>query len=418
MVGVSHRSAPLPVLERLSLGADRIPHVLDSLRSAGCVEVVLLSTCSRTEIYAVAPVRGVGSLIDVLLAPAAPEGRHERVVERYGRDAAAHLFHVTAGLESRVAGEVEIQGQVRAAARIAAEHGSLGSTLRELFDSAVATARRAHRQTSLAALGRSIGRSSVDAALEGLDPTTAAAALVGTGRMAVVTRERLAEVGVRPVVYARCLDRARELSDQASDGRPLAALHQALHEADVIFCATSSRQHLLSAAAVAAAIPGRAGRPLTLVDLGVPRNIDGVCRTIPGVRLVDLEQIGDGHGTGDAEPVAPALSAAANVVAAGLRNLEDARRKRAVGPALAQVHADVEEACRDLLLASHPGVIDDLELARRARSASRQLVHRSMDDVVDALECGDDVRAREIVRLITAPELVTLTSSAIRTPSC
>ena len=171
MVGASHDVAALHTVGALAVRAGQLSTMLESLGQAGCVEAAVLSTCSRTEIYAVLPDPGwADALLDVLLAPVGRDATalRERTSRRSGREVEAHLFRVAAGLDSRIAGEVEIQGQVRSAARAAEDHGTMGPRLRALFGAAVATARRAHRETALATLGRSVGRTAVDTALEGL----------------------------------------------------------------------------------------------------------------------------------------------------------------------------------------------------------------------------------------------------------
>jgi glutamyl-tRNA reductase len=404
MVGVSHGTVPLRVLERLAVRAERLPVVLGALVAAGCEEAVVLSTCSRTEVYAVVgPGGSIAAVRGALLAPVAGEPV-AGTVERVGRAAEAHLFAVAAGLTSNVVGEVEVQGQVRAAARSAEQHGSSGPRLRPLFAAAVATARRAHRATGLAALGRSVGRSGVDVALLGLDPAASQVAVVGTGRMAAVATRRLAERGVTAAVHGRCVERAGRLTGGAGPARTIDDLPSALAEADVVVCATSASAHLVTAGAVRRAMSRRGGRPLTLLDLAVPRNVESAAATVPGVRLVDLEGLHDAPAAAERAELAAALAAATAIVDEGLARHEARRDERAAGPFIAQLHRDAEAACRAALRRLRPELDAGGGLERAARTVSRRLVHRSILEVRAAARRADHDGMARIAGSLSIPE--------------
>ena len=171
MVGLSHRTAPLALLERVAVPADRRADVLAAVRAAGFSEAVLLVTCSRTEIYAAGPHARPDRLVDVLAGQAGSAyGTVRRTAEvRVGQAAVTHLFRVTSGLESRVVGEPEIRSQVRAAFREACAAGAAGGTLGELFAGAVRVASRVHQETALGSTSRSLACRAVDLALTGHD---------------------------------------------------------------------------------------------------------------------------------------------------------------------------------------------------------------------------------------------------------
>ena len=401
MVGASHDVAAMHTVGALAVRAGQLSTVLDRLDRAGCVEAAVLSTCSRTEIYAVLPDPGWADiLLDVLLAPIGCDAAviRERVSRRSGREVEAHLFRVTAGLDSRIAGEVEIQGQVRSAARAAEDHGSMGPRLRALFGAAVATARRAHRETALATLGRSVGRAAVDAAFEGLSADRPEVAVIGTGRMARVVVERLAELDVEPAVYGRTVERAERLSQRTALVRGIDEIPSALRRADVVLCATSASSHLVTATEVQLAMRTRPGRPLTVLDLSVPANVDPFTGAIPGVRLIDIDDLRDAPESSDRQKLDAALDDARAIVSQALRRFDAARHGRVIGPVIVQLQQNAEEAYRRSLRQHRPDLVVDGTIDQVARALARRHVHRSIVDVREAARRDDADAIERILR--------------------
>ncbi len=416
MVGASHDVAALHTVGALAVRAGQLSKMFESLGQAGCVEAAVLSTCSRTEIYAVLPDAGwADALLDVLLAPVGRDATalRERTSRRSGREVEAHLFRVAAGLDSRIAGEVEIQSQVRSAARAAEDHGTMGPRLRALFGAAVATARRAHRETALATLGRSVGRTAVDAALEGLSGDRLQVAVIGTGRMARVVVDRLAELAILPAVYGRSVERAERLSQRAAPVRGIDEIPLALRLADVVFCATSASSHLVTATEVQRAMRTRKGRRLTVLDLSVPPNVEPCTSAIPGVRLIDIDDLRDAPATPDRVELDAALDEAQAIVAEALRRFDAARHGRVMGPVIVQLQQSAEEAYRRSLRQHRPELVVDGTLDQVARALSRRHVHRCIVDVREAAQ-RDDVDAIErILRSITDNESPCVVSSPL-----
>lgn len=401
MVGTS-RDAPLRVVERLAVRADRLPGVLDELRIAGCLESVVLSTCGRTECYAVFAGPGrPGKLLDVMLATAGPDARAMRAatVQRSGPEVATHLFRLAAGLESRVAGEVEIQGQVRSAARGADTQGTLGPHLRALFGAAVATARRAHRMTGLAALGRSIGRIGIDAALEASSGGGRRVAIVGTGRMASVALGRLTELDIMPLVYGRTIERT-ELLTGGGVGYGIDELPRALRDAGLVVCATSAQGYLVTAGVLAAAMADRRGQPLTLLDLSVPRNVDPAARAVNGIRLIDLEDLGRVGPVPERVALDEVLAQAADVVADGLRRFADKGRASSAGPVIARLQDHAEDAYRSSLRQLRPDLVANGTADRLARAMSRRVVHGQLHELRAAAKREDSATIEQIIRRV------------------
>src|SRR4051812_17404635 len=280
MVGLSHRHASLDLLERVVVRRDHVAEMLRELRCAGYGEAVLLSTCSRTEIYALAGDDGPDDLVRLLERRAGPSGAgiQDAAEVVTGAGVIRHLFRVTAGFASPVLGEVEVHGQVRSAYRAAQSAGMTGSLLGRLSPAALHCSMQVRARTGLDAHGRSLARRAVDVSLRrrpGSDPRIL---VVGSGQMATTAVEHVSSLGLscrvaaRDEVYAaRLVGRSRTCS--------LASLAEEIGRTDVLICATSASHHVVTSDHVLAAMQGRHSA-LTVVDLAVPRNVDAAVAAI------------------------------------------------------------------------------------------------------------------------------------------
>lgn len=414
MVGVCHRVAPLALLERVAIPASRRGEVLAAVRAAGFEEAVLLTTCSRTEIYAVggfSPDR----LVEVLAAQAgAASHAVRRVAEvRVGDEVASHLFRVAAGLKSRVVGEPEIRSQVRAAFRAAYALQTTGGVLGELFPTAVRLAGRVHSETELGSTTRSLARRAVDLALAGTTRTAPNVLVVGSGRMASATVSHLRRMGHRPSVVARDESRAVQLAGVAH-ARRLSDLADLMHTAHVVICATSAREPLLGVDEVRFATSGRTGL-LTLVDLSVPRNVDPDVRELDGVRVIDLEQMHD--PSVDTTMVESAARAEAMVRAALRRHRNHSAARRA-GPVIAAIRDRIEARCQEAMVALAPEDSGTEQQAAVARTMAGRLAHPVTMTVRAAAANGDDAAILTICEALDVtltPEMVGLGVGALLT---
>jgi len=389
MVGLTHRGATLPLLEQVSVPRGERGRLLAALRAAGYSEAVVLSTCSRIEIYAGPDAGGPEGLLTVLgghsglslveLHPAAEMRDGHAVVE--------HLFRVAAGMESRVVGEIEIHGQVRSAFREAQAAGMTGSALGRLFPAALRCGSRVRAETTLGAQGRSLGHRAVDVGLAALgDVVDPAIMVVGSGRMAGSAVEHLTRLGRRPLVAARNeIDAAR----LAGPGRvcPLPALATGVEQADLLICATSAAYHVVTFDHVREAMSARSRRPLIVVDLSVPRNVDTAVATVPGVRLIDLEGMND-DATADPALAAALEAAAALVSEASQRHTESVAARRA-GPVIAALRRQVEATCLVELTRVAPRTTEPEDLASAARAVAGKLLHRPTIAAREAAAAGD-----------------------------
>lgn len=414
MVGLSHRTAPLPLLETVAVPPDRRTGLLAAVRAAGFSEAVLLATCSRTEIYA-AGHADPGRLVDVLagVAGAAAERVRRAAVVRTGESAVTHLFRVTSGLESRVMGEPEIRSQVRAAFRDACRAAVAGGVLGELFAAAVRLADRVHRETSFGSASHSLASCAVRVGLLHAAAARPSVLVVGSGRMASAAVHQLRLLGHRPVVVARDECRAQQLAG-ASHARPLAELGASMSAADVVICTTSASEPLVTADHVRAAMSGRSAA-LTLVDLSVPRNVDPAVADVHGVRVIDLEAMHDGPV---GEPALTAAVARADaLVHAAVQRHRDHLAARRAGPLIAAMRARVEDRCLEVVHAVAPTTWSREEVTRIAKTIAGRLAHPATMAARTAAAAGDDAALLticEAFEVTLTPEMVGLGADQLR----
>ena len=298
-IGVSHKTAPLELRERLALTEGRAVGVLGALvESSDVHEAAAISTCNRTELYLFAsdPV-GAESHALGALAREADMRPTELVGHLYslrGADVGAHLFRVTAGLESMILGEAEVQGQVKRAYELALVEGATGPILNRLFRGALAAGKRARSETGVSERALSVPSVAVELAQRALgDLTSRRVLVVGAGETAELTARALAARGVEAVFIAnRRYDRAIGLAQRFGG---LAVRFEDLPEqmvaADIVVASTGSPHHVIERDALAEVMAARDRRPLLLIDLAVPRDIHPACRELAGVSLHDMDDL-------------------------------------------------------------------------------------------------------------------------------
>jgi len=407
MVGISHRGAPLTLLERVAVRREDRPDVLALLRAVGCSEAVLLSTCSRVEIYLGNAAPGPKELLEVVLDVLAEYSgvtldELRAVVEvRTAQAVVEHLFDVTAGLHSRVLGEVEILAQTRSAFREARTAGMTGPVLGRLFPAALRSGRQVRSATFLDGHSRSLGHQAVDVGLASLrgcpDPTVL---VVGSGQMACAAVEHLAGLGIRPAVAARDEVYAARLAGPGAVC-PLPALTRGITAADLLICATSAAQHVVTVGHVSSAMTGRT-RPLTVVDLSVPRNVDAAVALVPMVTLIDLEGLAD-DGTAD-PAMAAALSTAAAMASLAARGFAEGVAAREAGPVIAALRHRVEQLCHaELARSDGSSALDSDAMSRAAHAIAGKLLHRPTVAARQAAAAGDADGLRQLCDLFGVP---------------
>jgi glutamyl-tRNA reductase len=299
VVGLNHRTVPVEILERMAVPAAELPKALHSLvQSENLAEVVVLSTCNRTEIYA-RSTRFHPAVQDVLdfltsLSSSDPIDFAEHVYTYHDEATVAHLFGVAAGVDSMIIGEGEILGQVREAWLIAEHEGTTGQMLSRVFRQAVKVGKRSRTETAIGRNAVSISSAAVAVAAERLGTLAGRTVLVlGAGDVGEGMAIALAGAGVGDVVVAnRTPARAIALAKRVG-GRSigLEAVPAALEVADVLLASTAATDVLLARDEIEAVMRRRDGRALLVVDVAVPRDIDPGVGEIFGVTLLDIDDL-------------------------------------------------------------------------------------------------------------------------------
>jgi len=401
LFGVSHRSAPVSVLEQLSTDeAEQIKLVDRIMQSPLVTEAMVLSTCNRVEVYAVVDAfHGGLSAIGQVLADhsgmTVPDLTKYAYV-RYSEAAVEHLFAVASGLDSAVVGEQQVLGQVRRAYAAAEANQTVGRVLHELAQRALAVGKRVHSETGIDAAGASVvsvALGMADTKLQGLPGKTAV--VVGAGAMGALTAAHLTRAGIGHVyIVNRSLPRAQRLarkireSGTAAEALSLEKLPAALAGADVVVSCTGAVRPVISLADVHNALTAsrRDHQPLVICDLGMPRDVDPAVSGLPGVWVVDMDRI-------QREPTAKAAAkdaeAARHLVAAEVATYLAGQRMAEVTPtvtALRQRAADVVEA--ELLRLDNR--LPNLDAAHKDEVA------RTVRRVVDKLLHAPTVRIKQL----------------------
>ena len=460
-VGLSHRSSPVALLERVALnGQTRAKAVGEMVGSDAVNEVMVVSTCNRTEIYAdVAGYHSGVSAITELLAwhTGVSLGElSEHLYVHYEDSAVQHLFSVTCGLDSMVVGEGQILGQVRNSLKEGQETGSVGRVLNDLGQRALRVGKRAHTETHLDHAGAdmvSFGLTvaardlavtpspSLSAAdvtppagcpMSGMSTEQISAALpadelpaadrpaprslsaelpsgpltgtrvlvLGAGSMSALSANTVARQGAGTVIVAnRTQERAARLAECLNEAYdtvrarsvPFTEAAQALADVDLVISCTGAQGLVLTADAVAAATGGRV-RPLVFLDLALPRDIDPAVRELPGVRLVDIEDLrqavapGADHGTGRSS----ALPLVREIVDEEVNDFRAIRRANEVAPTVVALRAQARDVVESELSRLHGRLPDDLD------ERTREEIGRAMRRVADKLLHRPTVRVKEL----------------------
>lgn len=293
VLGVSHRGAPVEVRERLTFRATEVLPVLERLRETiGAREGVLLSTCNRTELYLVEGDAEVASASwDLLSEKLGDDARAYGYVWR-DREAAAHLFRVAAGMDSMVIGEAQIHGQVRDAWE--QSRPAAGTVLNRLFQSALLVGGRVRSETTLGHGALSVSSAAVQLSKKIFGSLAGRRAMVlGAGEMAELALASLQQEGVRAAVVAnRTYERAQALAERyGATAVHYDAAWEALSEVDVLLCSTASPHPVVSAERVRDASEKRGDRPLVILDIAMPRDVEPSVASIDNVFLYDLDDL-------------------------------------------------------------------------------------------------------------------------------
>lgn len=405
VVGLSHRTAPVDVRERLTAGADALPVVLARLAARSELEEVLfLSTCNRVEVMAVAARGRVEPALRAIHEELARHGgvAHEGelapyLYDRRGDEAVTHVFRVAASLESMVLGEPQILGQVKDAYEAAVAAGALKGTLRRCLHTAFAVAKRVRSETAIGVGTVSISSVAVDLARRIFgDLSKHAVLLLGAGEMAEAAARSLGK-GARAVrICNRSFERAAALAGEMhASAAPWDQLEQELVQADVVVASTASRAPVVTREMVKRAMKARKGRTLFFVDIAVPRNVEPAVHGIDNVYVFnvdDLEQeVARGLKARHSE-----VEAAEKIVAEGVTEFLAWTRGLEVQPtvvamrtkARAVLLAELERSLAGRL--KHLPETDRAALTQMVESAVGKLLHAPTTKLKARAADGDD----------------------------
>jgi glutamyl-tRNA reductase len=411
VVGLSHKSAPVPVLERAALGGDELPKLLRDLFHTGDVAgTFVVSTCNRVEVYADVDrfhggVAAICELLSRYSGIAIPELTGNLYVH-YDERAVKHLLAVAAGLDSMVVGEGQILGQVRTALNVAREHGTLGRVLGEVGSAALRTGKRAHAETGIDRTGPSLVSVGIDAATAQLGIAPASAADqplsgrnvlgVGAGSMSSLAATTAARAGAASVVVANRTRRRAERLAASIGGTTadLARLPDAIAGADLVMSCTGAAGLVITADVVEAALAARAGgRPLVLLDLAMPRDVDTNAAGLPGVTVIGMDELALAGRSATAVPgVTDDVAAVRAIVEDEFSTYWSAATAARVTPTVVALRAKAAEVV-DAELARLAG---RLQGAEGFDDHARNEIARTVRRVVDKLLHAPTVRVKEL----------------------
>jgi glutamyl-tRNA reductase len=357
-VGLDHHTSPVEVRERLAFQPSQYPAAYKQLLCGADVplrEAVILSTCNRVEVYAAAldVTEGQQAIVNFLYAfhGLAPDALPSALYRLNGGEAVAHLFATTSGLNSLIVGEPQIQGQVRAAAGIAAGHHATGPMLHALFRHALEVGKRARTETGISRSAVSISHAGVELArrLYG-DLRAARVLLVGSGEMSELAAKNLIDNGASSITLInRSLESAQALAERwGGQALPFEALPHALREVDVVLSSTSAPHAVIHVEQVRHALVERAGRPLLLIDLAVPRDVEPEVSLVMGAHVYDIDDLGD-VVTSNLERRREELGVVEAIVAAETEQFLSWLSARAVVPTINRLREQAEDIGRSEL---------------------------------------------------------------------
>jgi len=404
VVGLSHKSAPVAILERVAVSGDTLSKLLRDVAQAEPVaEVFVVSTCNRDEVYADVDRFHAGvSAICEMLARHCGVPAHELTTNlyvHYEDRAVSHLMAVACGLDSMVVGEGQILGQVRSALKVAGDHGTVGRVLSELGRLALRTGKRARAETGIGRAGLSLLTVAIDLAAAGLGqagPDALAGRdvlIVGAGSMSAMAAATATRSGAASIVVANRTRRHAErlAADVSATTAGLADLPAAMAAADVVISCTGAAGQVITASMVSAAVAARtlAGRPgaLILLDLAMPRDVEPDVDGLPGVVLIGMDLLSV-HGIAATEDDIAAVRAILEAELAAYHSAMDAAR---VAPTVVALRAKAAKVV-DAELARLTGRLSADGLSGHALDEIAQTVRR----VVDKLLHAPTVRVKEL----------------------
>ena len=415
--GLSHRTAPVEVREKLALLPTAIPAALTELNhQTGVKESLILSTCNRVELAL--SLEDSASLNDALhhflekqssisLAAADPY-----LYKLEGRDAVRHLFRVASSLDSMVVGEPQILGQLKEAYSLAKQMGTLNSHLDQLVTRAFYVAKRVRSETEIGASAVSVSYAAVELAREIFgNLSDSKVMLIGAGKMSELAARHLRNTGAKQIfVTNRTYDRAVDLA-KLFDGTivDFAAFKQSLPSVDIIITSTGAREPILTVEDMKTVMKARRNKPVFIVDIAVPRNVEAAVNTLDNVFLYDiddLQKVVERNLRGRVE----AAEHAARIIEEEVQWLESRMREREVSPAIISLQGRLEEI-RASELERHRSKFGTLSQAQEdamealTRGIINKVAHGAIAELRRQGSQGDPTAALEVIRSVFRLEI-------------
>ena len=408
-LGLNHTTAPLDLRGRFAFAIEQIGPVLDGLRQSfgSQTEATILSTCNRTEIYCASQEIAMPQTLQWLAESGgvSPNSLHDHVYTMVDNEAARHAFRVASGLDSMVLGEPQILGQMKDAVRVAREVGALGSTLHQMFQRSFAVAKQVRSSTEIGAHSISMSAASVRLAAQLFEDLTKINILfVGAGEMIELCATHFAAKNPKSMMVAnRSQERGERLAVQLkADVMRLADLPDRLHEFDAVISCTASTLPIIGLGAVERALKQRKHRPMFMVDLAVPRDIELEVQALEDVYLYTVDDLAKVVQTGKDHRQA-AVAQAEVIIDAGVQNFMHWLHQRGTVPLIQQLNAQADEwrmleisRAKKMLAKGEPV---EAVLEALSRGLTQKMLHGAMAELHASDADNRDSTAKAVARM-------------------
>ena len=402
-LGLNHHTAPLDLRGRFAYAPEQIASSLSSLRHSLTPEseVAILSTCNRTEIYAAGNQLHVHQTLEWLANSGGvpPQELQRHVYALEAEEAARHAFRVASGLDSMVLGEPQILGQMKDAVRAAADAGALGTTLNQLFQRSFAVAKEVRTSTEIGAHSISMAAAAVRLASQLFEDLAQTRVLfVGAGEMIELCATHFAARAPKAIAIAnRTLERGEKLAHTFSgEVMRLADLPNRLHEFDIVVSCTASTLPLIGLGAVERALKLRKHRPMFMVDLAVPRDIEPEVKSLEDVYLYTVDDLSDVVQTAQANRQA-AVAQAEAIIDAGVQSFQHWMEQRSHVPLIQQLQSQTDTWREGELARARKALAKGDDIEAVLESLSRSLTQKMLHGALAELHAGD-AQSRERAR--------------------
>ncbi|MEM7258693.1 MAG: glutamyl-tRNA reductase [Pseudomonadota bacterium] len=398
-IGLNHHTAPVEVRERITFAPERVADALGELRNQLSVpEATIVSTCNRTEIYCGMDTHQTGHVVEWLhdfhRAPSNTFSPY--LFTRTDQAVVQHLMRVCSGLDSLILGEPQILGQIKQAYREAGEHGTVGKHLSMLFQSAFNVAKQVRTDTAVGASPVSVAFAAVSLAKQIFgDLEDHTALLIGAGETIELALQHLSTSGIGHVIIAnRTLQRAETLAQQCNgEAATLASIPELLHRADITISSTASQLPILGKGAVEQALKARRHRPMAMIDIAVPRDIEPQVSDLSDVFLYTVDDLSEIIDRG-MQARRQAAEKAENIIEHQVSDFMRKLRGLDAGSTIAALRGQVNDLQQDTLARAMAmiakGEAPEKVLKYYAHTFSNKLLHRPSTKLRAASETGDE----------------------------